>query len=474
MKRKSDLTIENSADNKSVKYSKYNTVYAIRKISNNLNRDQITLDTSQTKSTAIKKIIEIIQNLISNTESYSDSSDEYSADVYGDMVTEFYESININPNGNFIKIFHNGDIVKDNTATLVNILSQTNTIKFGDSYLCIVKELHQMNKKQFEKKLMKKMEETYLSDFPSITRTFRIVLNKTTEQVIKQKFNRKIVYDSENKNNILGEIEIGTHIATIYSAQDNIDDTSYACKFNSPEKVISEIRRLRRYHLSYDLIQPKQFTKSNFDELTHLVLNPIHPFDSYYIGYEFAEIVIGYYHIKITKMSYGNNFIMVMYHGENEFEFKQWIKKDFYSYTSHYIGSALHIIKELGRLIKLDFMYLIPCVTKKTPNEIFKQLLDSNCNIEVIKFFLQNETIDPSLNNNYAIIWASMKGHLDLVKILAQDHRVNLTINNNAPIRYAMMHNHSDVVKFLIPKIDISKITDITILEIAKKLFYSM
>lgn len=472
MKRKSDSDIENPDDTKSVKYSRYNTVYAIRKISNNLNRDQITLDTCHTKSTAIKKIIEIIQNLISNTESYSEFSDEYSADVDGDIVTDFYKLININPNGNFIKIFHNEGIVKDNTATLVNILSQTNKIRFGDSDLCIVKELHQMNKIQFEKKIMKKMEEMYLPDFPSMSIIFRIVLNKTIEEVIKQKFNRKIVYDS--KNNILGEIEIGIYTATIYSSLNHIDDSSYACKFNSPEKVISEIRRLRRYHLSYDLIQPKQFTKSNIDELTHLVLNPIHPLDLYYIGYEIAEIVIGYYHIKITKMSYGNNFIMVMYHGENEFEFNQWIKKDFYSHTSHYIGSALHIIKELVRLIKLDFMYSIPCVTKKTPDEIFKQLLDSNCNIEVIKFFLQNEKIDPSLNNNYAIIWASMKGHLDLVKILAQDHRVNLTINNNAPIRYAMMHNHSDVVKFLIPKIDINKITDITILDIAKKLFHSM
>lgn len=485
MKRKSDIYIENPIKAKTIKHSQYNIVYTIREVLNNCSdNEQKTLYICQTKSDAIKKIIDIIQMRIlsfinneSESESESDSSSEWDLGSSEDedsvppdnFIVDFYKSINLNNTS--VPLFHNGEIVQHNTTSLIRILLQTNTIKYGESNFCIVKEYHRMDKKQFEKKLIKKMEEMSSVDFPPVPKIFQIKLNKTTDQLVK--FDRKIVYGPANKCLILAEVEIGPYTATIYCSLEDIDRS--VCNFDSPIEVINEIRRLRKYHHSFDLIQPRQFTKENLNELEKLILNPTHPFNSYGIKYELGEIVIGYYYIKITKLNWCDRIGIRMFHGVNQIYLKEWIPLRSRDAVNYYIPITPHcLIDELKRIVSLDFMYKIPRGPKKTLDEIFKELLDINCDVNVIKSLLQNNKINPSANNNYPLLWATMNGHLDIVKILAEDKRVDLTVNNNAPIRYAMMHNHKDIVKFLIPKIDISKITDITILDTYNKMFIKM
>jgi len=44
----------------------------------------------------------------------------------------------------------------------------------------------------------------------------------------------------------------------------------------------------------------------------------------------------------------------------------------------------------------------------------------------VVKLLLQDERVDPSDNNNWAIQMASKNGHIEVVKLLLQDKRVSL------------------------------------------------
>ena len=45
--------------------------------------------------------------------------------------------------------------------------------------------------------------------------------------------------------------------------------------------------------------------------------------------------------------------------------------------------------------------------------------------MEVVQELLKDKRVDPSANNNYAIRWASEKGHLEVVQELLKDNRVD-------------------------------------------------
>uniref|UniRef100_A0A6C0JR58 Ankyrin repeat protein n=1 Tax=viral metagenome TaxID=1070528 RepID=A0A6C0JR58_9ZZZZ len=75
------------------------------------------------------------------------------------------------------------------------------------------------------------------------------------------------------------------------------------------------------------------------------------------------------------------------------------------------------------------------------------------------------EFVDPSVNENLAIGWASQNGHLDIVKLLLADQRVNPTEDNNLAIRGAASSGHVEVVKVLLtdPRVDPSAINNYAI-----------
>ena len=93
----------------------------------------------------------------------------------------------------------------------------------------------------------------------------------------------------------------------------------------------------------------------------------------------------------------------------------------------------------------------------------------SQCNHpETVKILMQDKRVDPSAESNFAIIYASQNGHLEIVKILMQDERVDPSASSNRAIIYASQNDHLEIVKILIPKIDLGKITDDKILNLAK------
>jgi len=109
------------------------------------------------------------------------------------------------------------------------------------------------------------------------------------------------------------------------------------------------------------------------------------------------------------------------------------------TWTSH--------IKTLEWLLKLPTMSL----TFETFNSV---LTDEN--VELVQLFLTLTDIDPLADDNYAIRFTSLNGHLAVVNVLIADPRVNPSADNNFAIHWASARGHIDVVKVLLvdPRVD--------------------
>lgn len=75
-------------------------------------------------------------------------------------------------------------------------------------------------------------------------------------------------------------------------------------------------------------------------------------------------------------------------------------------------------------------------------------LLDActNGEIEDVKAFLADPDIDPSDDDNWAIIVSSHCGYIDIVRLLLDDPRVDPSARNNLAINRASDKAHSDNV----------------------------
>lgn len=89
---------------------------------------------------------------------------------------------------------------------------------------------------------------------------------------------------------------------------------------------------------------------------------------------------------------------------------------------------------------------------------------------EIVKLLMEDKRVDPSDDGNRALCWAAETGRTKIVELLLNCPKVNPSVCNNDPIRSAMSNNHIDVVKLLIPRIDLSTITNQKILDIAKEM----
>ncbi len=83
-------------------------------------------------------------------------------------------------------------------------------------------------------------------------------------------------------------------------------------------------------------------------------------------------------------------------------------------------------------------------------NNFAIEYASKNGHLEIVKLLLQDERVDPSDHNNYAIECASKNGHTEVVKLLLQDERVDPSDHRNDAIRYASENGHTEVVKLLL------------------------
>ena len=70
--------------------------------------------------------------------------------------------------------------------------------------------------------------------------------------------------------------------------------------------------------------------------------------------------------------------------------------------------------------------------------------------VKVVELLLKDKRVDPSAQDNKAIIWASLRGHVQVVKLLLKDPRVDPSAKNNRAIKLASGNGHVDVVELLL------------------------
>lgn len=121
------------------------------------------------------------------------------------------------------------------------------------------------------------------------------------------------------------------------------------------------------------------------------------------------------------------------------------------------------LVKELVKIMllneKVDLLKTIiknklieEIKNKKQKIEIFNLLLRMSAfrnYIDLVYLLINNEFLDPILDDNYALRVACSKGYLDIVKALIKDKKIKLTKNENG-FYFALLNNHLDMVCFLI------------------------
>ena len=96
------------------------------------------------------------------------------------------------------------------------------------------------------------------------------------------------------------------------------------------------------------------------------------------------------------------------------------------------------------------------CQRKTQMEENKQKSRSANGHLAVVERLLQDQRVDPSANNQWAIRWSSKYGRLPVVGRLLQDPRVDPSSDNQFAIRSANENGHVEVVRFLLhnPRVD--------------------
>lgn len=103
-------------------------------------------------------------------------------------------------------------------------------------------------------------------------------------------------------------------------------------------------------------------------------------------------------------------------------------------------------------------------------NNMFVELIEFGRHLEIIKMLLLDSRVNPVVNDNRAIIFASKNGHTDIVALLLSDSRINPGVRRNAPIGFAAKNGHTAVVELLLkdPRVDPADDSNYALVEASK------
>lgn len=90
---------------------------------------------------------------------------------------------------------------------------------------------------------------------------------------------------------------------------------------------------------------------------------------------------------------------------------------------------------------------------------VYKRFLN-NCisgNIDTVRNLINSGLVNPSEQNNYAVICAARDNRIEVIKELIKDERVDASDDNNKAIRIAYKNGNYDIVKILF---DIEKVNN--------------
>ena len=86
-----------------------------------------------------------------------------------------------------------------------------------------------------------------------------------------------------------------------------------------------------------------------------------------------------------------------------------------------------------------------------------------NGETERVEYILKEFNIDPSFNDDYAIIQSCINNHPEIVEILLKDNRVNPSMCCDWPIREAAWKGYTNIVELLLKKFNNTDNIDLTI-----------
>ena len=81
---------------------------------------------------------------------------------------------------------------------------------------------------------------------------------------------------------------------------------------------------------------------------------------------------------------------------------------------------------------------------------LFKLITREKENYFGILWLIEEKKLDPSVNYNNAIGWASSNGHLKVVELLLSDNRTDPSAEHNTAIRWASENGRLEVVELLL------------------------
>lgn len=115
--------------------------------------------------------------------------------------------------------------------------------------------------------------------------------------------------------------------------------------------------------------------------------------------------------------------------------------------------------ENFGDLIKESIeIGTIDLTRAKAGEKIFFYCVDNNL-YKSTKFILKY--VDPSADNNKAIILAAKKGYTEIVKVLPNNKRVDPSVCCNSAIHWAKSKGHAEVVEILLKDERVKKELDL-------------
>jgi ankyrin repeat protein len=88
---------------------------------------------------------------------------------------------------------------------------------------------------------------------------------------------------------------------------------------------------------------------------------------------------------------------------------------------------------------------------------------------EVVKLLLENPTVDPGSINSIALRLAIESGRTEVVKLLVENPKIDPSVLDERALLYYLKWGKKESIKVVLPKMNLSKITDLELLKLAKE-----
>lgn len=85
-------------------------------------------------------------------------------------------------------------------------------------------------------------------------------------------------------------------------------------------------------------------------------------------------------------------------------------------------------------------------------------MASSRGHVQIVRFLLADQRVDPSADNDYAIRYASRNGYTGVVRLLLSNEKVDPSVNSNEAMLLASENEHLEIVQILLsePRVDSS------------------